>query len=100
VSPIALAAGDGEPPQTRNDRSMHYVYIIRSIQVPSERYIGVTHDVEQRLAKHNSGGSPHTAKFIPWNLETTVGFSDKAKAHAFERYLKTGSGFAFAKKHF
>jgi hypothetical protein len=29
-----------------------------------------------------------------------IGFSEKPKAHAFERYLKSGSGFAFAKKHF
>jgi putative endonuclease len=79
---------------------MYYVYIIRSIPTPSQRYIGVTHDVDNRLNKHNSGGSPHTSRFMPWSLETVIGFSDKAKAHTFESYLKTGSGFAFAKKHF
>jgi len=43
-------------------------------------------------------GSHHTAKFKPWRLVTYVAFSDKAKAVAFERYLKTASGRAFAKK--
>jgi len=79
---------------------MYYVYIIRSIKDATQRYIGVTQDVEQRLKKHNAGGSPHTSKLKPWALETIIGFSDKTKAHAFERYLKTGSGSAFAKKHF
>jgi len=92
VSPVALAEGDWQ--------AMYYVYIIRSLRFPSERYIGVTHDVDQRLAKHNAGGSPHTAKFMPWALETVIGFSEEKKAHAFERYMKSGSGFAFAKKHF
>jgi len=79
---------------------MHYVYIIRSRSHPKQRYIGITNDIDSRLKKHNSGGSPHTSKHCPWSLETSVGFSDEAKAVAFERYLKTGSGFAFAKKHF
>jgi len=63
-------------------------------------YIGLTDDVKARLTKHNAGGSPHTSKYTPWQLETVVGFSEKSKATAFERYLKSGSGFAFAKKHF
>jgi len=92
VSPVALAEGDWQ--------AMFYVYIIRSISQPSQRYIGITNDVDARLKKHNAGGSPHTAKFMPWALETVVGFSEEKKAHAFERYMKSGSGFAFSKKHF
>ncbi|NQU38516.1 MAG: GIY-YIG nuclease family protein [Lentisphaerae bacterium] len=79
---------------------MHYVYIIRSTSHPEQRYIGITNDIDSRLNKHNAGGSPHTSRYCPWSLETSIGFSDKTKAAAFERYLKTGSGFAFAKKHF
>lgn len=79
---------------------MFYVYIIRSTKDPTQRYIGVTQDIEQRLQKHNAGGSPHTSQHKPWTLETIIGFTEKTKANAFERYLKTGSGFAFAKKHF
>lgn len=79
---------------------MWYVYIIRSQSNPSQRYIGMTGDISSRLDDHNAGHSPHTAKYRPWRLEILVGFSDKAKALAFEGYLKSGSGFAFARRHF
>jgi len=42
--------------------------------------------------------SPHTSKYAPWKLITYVAFSDEQKAETFERYLKSGSGHAFAKK--
>jgi len=79
---------------------MWYVYIIRSIEHPYRRHIGFTDDVDRRLADHNSGHSPHTSKFRPWKLDVIIGFSDKQKAIAFERYMKSGSGFAFSQKHF
>ena len=79
---------------------MWFVYIIRSQSQSAQRYIGLTQDPHSRLEKHNQGGSPHTAKFRPWSLGTLIGFHDKQKAVAFERYLKSGSGFAFAKRHF
>ncbi|HBP89083.1 MAG TPA: excinuclease ABC subunit C [Nitrospiraceae bacterium] len=77
---------------------MKYVYFIRSESHPNQSYIGITSDLKRRLAVHNSGGSFHTSKFMPWKLVTYMGFSDVSKALEFERYLKTGSGRAFAKK--
>ena len=79
---------------------MWYVYILRSIPHPEQRYIGLSNDAHARLKKHNEGGSRHTTKFRPWEMETVVGFSSKEKATKFERYLKTGSGYSFAKRHF
>jgi len=79
---------------------MWYTYIIRSNPHPDRRYIGSTKDVQARLAKHNKGGSPHTSKYCPWKLDVMIGFPDKEKALAFERYLKSGSGFSFTKRHF
>ncbi len=79
---------------------MWTVYIIRSLNVPGERYIGLTNDLKTRMATHNSGGSPYTSKSRPWKLETAIAFSEKEKAAAFEKYLKTGSGYSFAKRHF
>ncbi len=38
----------------------------------------------------------HTSKFIPWRLVAAVYFADKAKAEAFERYMKQGFGHAYA----
>ena len=79
---------------------MWFTYIIRSQSHPGQRYIGLTKDLSARLGQHNEGSSPHTSKFRPWALETVIGFNSEAKASAFERYLKTGSGFAFSKRHF
>jgi predicted GIY-YIG superfamily endonuclease len=50
------------------------------------------------LEKHNAGDVSHTAKFRPWRIQTAIAFTDRDRASQFERYLKTGSGRAFAKK--
>jgi putative endonuclease len=78
---------------------MHYVYLLQSIQTPTERYTGLTSDLKARLAKHNEGGVPHTSKFKPWQLVTYTAFQTRDQAATFERYLKSGSGRAFANKH-
>ena len=77
---------------------MTYVYLIQSIPHPQQRYIGVTSDLKSRVKAHNHGRSPHTAKHKPWKLITYLAFSDPNKAAEFERYLKSGSGNAFANK--
>ena len=77
---------------------MHYVYLLESEGALRHRYVGLTSDLRQRLQEHNAGKSKHTAKFKPWSLVTYVAFSDKSKAETFERYLKSGSGHAFANK--
>ena len=79
---------------------MFYTYIIRSISQPEQRYIGHTANLRERLAKHNKGDVPHTAKFCPWKVETYIAFDSEEKAVAFECYLKSGSGHAFSKRHF
>ena len=77
---------------------MKYVYFLQSIEHPEQNYVGLADDLRARLRVHNAGGSPHTSKYKPWRLVTYIGFSDTSKAVAFERYMKTGSGRAFAKK--
>lgn len=77
---------------------MKYVYLLKSINFPNETYIGLTDNLRNRLAAHNAGQALHTKKFKPWHLVTYVAFSDEEKAVAFERYLKSSSGRAFAKK--
>jgi predicted GIY-YIG superfamily endonuclease len=78
--------------------SMHYVYLIESIAFPDERYVGVAADLKRRLIDHDAGKSAHTSKFRPWRLVTYIAFSSRPKAAAFERYIKSGSGHAFARK--
>ncbi|MGH6826396.1 GIY-YIG nuclease family protein [Methyloceanibacter sp.] len=77
---------------------MHYVYLLQSESAADQRYIGVTSDLRQRLVEHNAGKSAYTSKFVPWTLVTYIAFSDERKATAFEIYLKSGSGHAFARK--
>lgn len=77
---------------------MYYVYLLESEVSGGQRYIGLTTDLKRRLADHNAGKSSHTSKYTPWRLVTYVASSDVEKARAFERYLKSGSGHAFAKK--
>ena len=77
---------------------MTYVYIIRSLSNPTRRYSGLTSDLKQRLKEHNAGRSFHTAKYIPWKIETYLAFSERERAVKFERYLKSGSGQAFSMK--
>ena len=79
---------------------MKYVYILRSVKWPNERYIGITTDFKRRLIEHNSGKSPHTSKFRPWVVDVSIRFQDDSKADKFEKYLKSGSGYAFSKRHF
>jgi predicted GIY-YIG superfamily endonuclease len=76
------------------------LYFCGACLFPDERYVGVTTDLKRRLADHNGGDSPHTSKFAPWVLVTYIAFSDGRKAESFERYLKSGSGHAFARKRF
>ena len=76
------------------------VYVIRAIANPRRFYTGLAADVRSRLAEHNAGNSPHTAKHRPWRLHVVIQFADPEGAAAFERYLKTISGRAFSRLHF
>jgi putative endonuclease len=77
---------------------MHYVYLLQSEAVKDQRYVGLTSDLRKRLAEHNAGKSLHTSKFAPWKLVTYVAFSNRPQAESFERYIKSGSGHAFANR--
>ncbi len=79
---------------------LHYVYILVSLKNPDIHYTGCTTDLASRLEKHNHGEVPHTAKAKPWRLETAIRFRSEKKARDFEKYLKSGSGRVFARRHF
>ena len=79
---------------------MKYVYLIESVHARQQHYIGITDDLKQRFADHSAGKSPPTRKFKPWNLVTYTAFADEQTALAFEKYLKSGSGKAFLKRHY
>lgn len=78
---------------------MFYVYLLRSTRNPDQTYVGFTTRLRQRLGERNAGKSPHTRKYTPWKLEAYIAFEGKQRAVAFEDYLKSGSGRAFANRH-
>ncbi len=76
--------------------NFYYVYILQNEY--NRFYVGRTEDLKARLRKHNAGEVPHTSKFRPWSIKTAIAFTNEEKAREFERYLKSSSGRAFAKK--
>ena len=69
----------------------HFVYVLRSNVDRNRYYVGLTSDVDRRLAVHNSGRSIHTARDRPWELVTSVKFVSAASAIEFEKYLGLGA---------
>ena len=76
------------------------VYVLRSGRDPSRHYVGITNDTKARLRWHNYGPCGHTVEYRPWSIIVTIEFPTEAEAVRFEKYLKSGSGRAFAKRHF
>lgn len=79
---------------------MKYVYFIQSRNFQDRYYTGITDNVDSQGKEHNKGKSVHTNKFKQWKLIIYMAFEDENTAFAFEKYLKSGSGRAFARKHF
>jgi predicted GIY-YIG superfamily endonuclease len=77
-----------------------FVYVLRSKSNPTRHYVGATADVANRLAWHNFGPGGHTRHDRPWQPLVVVEFAHERIALKFERYLKSGSGRAFAARHF
>jgi predicted GIY-YIG superfamily endonuclease len=50
------------------------------------------------VAEHNAGKCQHSSKHLPWKLKFYAAFETLEIAQRFERYLKTSSGNAFAKR--
>jgi putative endonuclease len=78
---------------------MRTVYILQSLSDPRRYYTGLSYAPNGRALEHNAGLSTHTRQGGPWQIVVSIQFRDPNKAFLFERYLKTGSGRAFAKRH-
>jgi putative endonuclease len=74
-----------------------YVYILRLSN--NLNYVGCTIDIDERLFRHQKGYVPATKSHLPVSLIFYCAFTNKYKAFEFERYLKSGSGRAFALRH-
>jgi putative endonuclease len=77
-----------------------FVYILRSESDPSRHYVGITEDFDEHLRWHNEGPGGYTVANRPWRPVVVLELPNGSAAERSERYLKTGSGRAFAKRHF
>ncbi len=69
---------------------MYYLYILKSL-VAARHYIGIAGNIENRLAKHNSGSVRSTKAYRPWQLIYTESFVDKTAARKREIFFKKTS---------
>lgn len=77
---------------------MWFVYILKCSD--STYYVGYTQDLNERIIRHEKGENTYTKSRKPFTLAFYASFFDKYKAIEFEKYLKSGSGRAFARKRF
>ena len=75
---------------------MFVVYILQLCN--GQYYIGFTRNLDARIVKHYAHCVPTTSRIEPEELVFFAAFRTQAKALAFEKYLKSSSGFAFRNK--
>jgi predicted GIY-YIG superfamily endonuclease len=79
----------------------HCVYILKSL-IDGTLYTGSTNNVSQRYIEHELKGSKYTSKkehLVLIFYSVFIGKDAKEKAIKLEKYLKSGSGRAFIKRH-
>jgi predicted GIY-YIG superfamily endonuclease len=77
-----------------------YVYVLKSRVTADRHYVGLTDNLERRLSEHNDGRTYSTREHRPWKIMCYFWFESTDIAERFEKYLKSGSGRAFANSHF
>ncbi|MGE0816369.1 MAG: GIY-YIG nuclease family protein [Vicinamibacterales bacterium] len=73
--------------------------MLKNHDTPPKYYTRLTSRLAERLDAHNAGRCAHTAKHRPWGIDAMITFADEPRAIAFEEYLESGSGVAFALRH-
>ncbi len=77
---------------------MWYVYFLELNN--DDIYVGSTNDLKRRVPSHQAGHVTSTAAYRPLRLRAYVAVETEATARELERYFKSGSGKAIAKKRF
>ena len=83
-----------------NGAERRFVYVLRSDADPARHYVGLASNPRERLDWHNAGPCGYTQAHRPWSILVSLEFATEAQAIRFERYLKSGPGRAFARRHF
>jgi putative endonuclease len=77
---------------------MWYVYFLELRN--GDIYVGSTDDLRRRINSHQRAQVVSTKEFLPAVLRSYIAVTEKTIARKLERYFKSGSGKAFAKKRF
>lgn len=75
---------------------MWYVYFLKLAN--DAVYVGSTDDLRRRVSEHKDGYVISTKPHRPLALKTYIAVETERHARQLERYFKSGSGKAFAKK--
>jgi len=75
------------------------VYVLKHSDTPPRYSTGVTSDLGERLKSHTAGRCTHTANHRPWSVDVVIKFVNEMQAVKLEKYLKSGSGVEFARRH-
>jgi putative endonuclease len=70
---------------------MFKVYILKSIK-HGKYYVGHTHDLNDRLSRHNSGQNKSTKSGLPWQIIYTEELETKQEAYKREFEIKSYKG--------
>ena len=77
---------------------MWYVYFLELAN--GDIYVGSTNDLRRRVKSHNDRQVVSTKSLLPATLRSYVAVETEAVARTLERYFKSGSGKAVARKRF
>ena len=75
---------------------MWYVYFLELGN--GSIYVGSTNELRRRVFSHEQGHVASTKAFLPVVLRSYIAVQSRDGARTLERYFKSGSGKAFAKK--
>lgn len=78
-------------------KNMYYSYILFS-KLRNRYYIGYTEDLRRRFREHKTHQVTTTKDYGELELVWYAAFKSKDNALAFEKYLKSSSGFSFRNK--
>lgn len=77
---------------------MWYIYFLELSNAAI--YVGSTPDLKRRFESHRKGQVQSTKAFMPMKLKSYVAVETECTARELEKYFKSGSGKAIAKKRF
>jgi putative endonuclease len=75
-----------------------YVYFMELSN--NDIYVGSTNDLKRRKKSHDNGEVISTQPFRPMTLKSYIAVETEIRARTLEKYFKSGSGKAIAKKRF